>query len=103
MAAGSLNARHVIFMVLAAAAPMAVVVAIMPLAFALGNGPGTPGTFLLAAVVLLLFSVGYVRAVPYVRNAGAFYAYIARGLGRPLGLVAAYVAALCTRLTRRRG
>lgn len=95
LAAGSLNARHVIFMVLAAAAPMAVVVAIMPLAFALGNGPGTPGMFLLAALVLLVFSIGYVRAVPHVRNAGAFYAYIARGLGRPLGLVAAYVAILC--------
>ncbi|MFW3168767.1 APC family permease [Geodermatophilus sp. CPCC 206100] len=95
LAAGSLTAPHVVFMVLAAAAPMAVVVAIMPIAFALGNGAGTPGMFLLAALVLLLFSVGYVRAVPYVRNAGAFYAYIAQGLGRPLGLVAAYTAAIC--------
>ncbi|MDP5182532.1 APC family permease [Blastococcus sp. BMG 814] len=93
--AGSLTAPHVVFMVLAAAAPMAVVVAIMPIAFALGNGAGTPGMYLLAALVLLLFSIGYVRAVPYVRNAGAFYAYIAQGLGRPLGLVAAYTAAIC--------
>ncbi|WP_448616483.1 APC family permease [Modestobacter sp. URMC 112] len=95
LAAGSLSAPHVVFMVLAAAAPMAVVVALIPIAFALGNGAGTPGTYLLAALVLLLFSVGYVRAVPYVRNAGAFYAYIAQGLGRPLGLVAAYTAAIC--------
>jgi amino acid transporter len=71
---------------------MAVVVAIMPIAIAFGNGAGTAGMFLLAALILLLFSVGYVRAVPYVRNAGAFYAYIAQGLGRPAGLVAAYLA-----------
>jgi amino acid transporter len=95
LAAGSLTAPHVVFMVLAAAAPMAVVVALIPIAFAFGNGAGTPGTFLIAALVLLLFSVGYVRAVPYVRNAGAFYAYIAQGLGRPFGLVAAYTAAAC--------
>jgi amino acid transporter len=95
LAAASLTAPHVVFMVLAAAAPMAVVVALIPIAFALGNGAGTPGTFLIAALVLLIFSVGYVRAVPYVRNAGAFYAYIAQGLGRPLGLVAAYTAAVC--------
>jgi amino acid transporter len=64
----------------------------MPIAIALGNGVGTPGMFLLAALSLLIFSFGYVRAVPYVRNAGAFYAYITNGLGRPAGLVAAYVA-----------
>jgi amino acid transporter len=92
LARGSLGAAHIIFMVLAAAAPMAVVVAIMPIAIALGDGAGTPGMFLLAGLVLLIFSVGYVHAVPYVRNAGAFYAYIARGLGRPVGLVAAYLA-----------
>ena len=92
LASGSLGPGHITFMVLAAAAPMAVVVAIMPIALALGNGIGTPGMFLLAALSLLIFSFGYVRAVPYVRNAGAFYAYIATGLGRPAGLVAAYVA-----------
>lgn len=95
LAGGSLSAPHIVFMVIAAAAPMAVIVAIVPIAFALGNGPGTPGMFLLAAITLALFSVGYTRAIPYVRNAGAFYAYITRGLGRPLGLVAAYTATVC--------
>lgn len=95
LARGALHVRHIVFMVVAAAAPMAVVVAIMPIAFALGNGVGTPGMFLVAAVVLAVFSVGYTRMIPYVRNAGAFYAYIAQGLGRPVGLVAAYVAAVC--------
>lgn len=95
LAPGSLTAPHIVFMVIAAAAPMAVIVAIVPIAFALGNGPGTPGMFLIAALTLALFSVGYTRAIPYVRNAGAFYAYITRGLGRPVGLVAAYTAMVC--------
>ncbi|HEY4281353.1 MAG TPA: APC family permease [Conexibacter sp.] len=95
LARGSLSAPHIVFMVIAAAAPMAVIVAIVPIAFALGDGPGTPGMFLLAAVTLALFSVGYTRAIPYVRNAGAFYAYVTRGLGRPAGLVAAYTAMVC--------
>lgn len=91
---GSLGARHMVFMVVAAAAPMAVVIAIMPIALALGNGVGTPGMFLVASLVLLVFSLGYTRMTPYVRNAGAFYAYIAHGLGKPVGLVAAYAAAI---------
>jgi amino acid transporter len=95
LARGSLGAGHIVFMVMAAAAPMAVIVAIVPIAIALGNGVGTPGMFLVAAVTLGLFAVGYVRAIPHVRNAGAFYAYIARGIGRPVGLVAAYLAAIC--------
>jgi amino acid transporter len=95
LADGSLGSAHIVFMVIAAAAPMAVIVAIVPIAFALGNGIGTPGMFLLAALTLALFSVGYTRAIPFVRNAGAFYAYITQGLGRPVGLVAAYTAMVC--------
>lgn len=94
LASASLGARHIVFMVVAAAAPMAVVIAIMPIALALGNGVGTPGMFLVASLVLLVFSLGYTRMSPHVRNAGAFYAYIAHGLGKPLGLVAAYVAVI---------
>lgn len=95
LAPGQLGTAHVIFFVLAAAAPMAVIVAIVPIALLLGVGVGTPLMLLLSALLLALFAVGYVRAVPHVRNAGAFYAYISQGLGRPLGLAAAYVAAVC--------
>ena len=72
---------------------MAVVVALMPMAFAFGNGGGVPGVWLGAVAAMLLFAVGYVRIIPYVRNAGAFYAYIAASFGREWGLGAAYAAA----------
>src|SRR5262249_3889598 len=59
-----------------------------------GNGSGVSGAWLIALCGMLLFAVGYVRIIPYVRNAGAFYAYIAASLGKSCGLGAAYVAAL---------
>src|SRR5699024_2123675 len=52
---------------------------------------GIPVAFLAIGALLLLFSVGYVAMARQVRNAGAFYAYIAH-LGRPLGVGAAWVA-----------
>ena len=88
-----LGTADIVFMVVAAAAPMAVVVALMPMAFAFGNGSGVPGVFLGAIAAMLLFAIGYVRIIPFVRNAGAFYAYISASLGREWGLGAAYAAA----------
>jgi len=93
LSAGVLGTADIIFMVVAAAAPMAVVVALMPMAFGFGNGAGVSGAWLGALTAMLLFAVGYVRIIPHVRNAGAFYAYIAASIGRPWGLGAAYVAA----------
>jgi amino acid transporter len=89
---GVLGTSDIVFMVMAAAAPMAVVVALMPIALAFGNGPGVPGTYLCAIGAMLLFAMGYVRIIPFVQNAGAFYAYVTASIGRVWGLAAAYVA-----------
>lgn len=89
---GVLGTADIVFMVMAAAAPMGGVVMLFPLAFAFGNGAGVPGTYLGAVIAMLLFAIGYVRIIPYVQNAGAFYAYIAASVGRVAGLAAAYVA-----------
>jgi amino acid transporter len=91
---GVLGTADIVFMVMAAAAPLGVVVTLVPIAFAFGNGGGLPGTFLCAVVAMLLFAVGYVRIMPFVRNAGAFYAYVSASVGRECGLAAAYVATL---------
>ncbi|MEP7246948.1 MAG: APC family permease, partial [Gammaproteobacteria bacterium] len=90
---GVLGTSDIVFMVMAAAAPMGVVVMLMPMAFASGNGGGVPGTYLGAIGAMLLFAIGYVRIIPFVQNAGAFYAYVAASVGRTSGLAAAYVAA----------
>jgi amino acid transporter len=93
LSAGVLGTSDIVFMVMAAAAPMGVVVTLLPMAFAFGNGGGVPGTYLGAIGAMLLFAIGYVRIIPFVQNAGAFYAYIAASVGRTCGLAAAYVAA----------
>jgi len=75
----TLSSRRVVFLVVAAAAPMAAMVGNLPLALYLGDGAGTPGAFLLATLVLLCFAVGYAAMGQRVVNTGAFYTYVARG------------------------
>ena len=89
-----LGTHDIVFMVLAAAAPLAVVMALMPISFALGNGAGVPGAWIVGGIAMLLFAVGYVRQIPYIKNAGAFYAYISTSFSRLIGLPAAYIATL---------
>jgi amino acid transporter len=74
------------------AAPLTTVVGATPAAFAFGNGPGVPGTFLLVGLLYLVFSVGFTAMNRYIRSAGGFYPYVANGLGRPAGVAAAFIA-----------
>ena len=55
---GRLGPVGIVFMVVAAAAPLTVIGGNMPLAMGLGNGAGAPVGFLIASLVLLVFSVG---------------------------------------------
>ena len=84
----------VVFLVVASAAPLTSMLGAVVPPVAAGNGIGAPGTWLLTGIVLLLFAVGYAAMTRYVTNAGAFYAYVAQGLGRPAGVGAAAVALL---------
>ncbi|RBM13888.1 amino acid transporter [Prauserella sp. PE36] len=89
---GSLGAGSIVFMVVAAAAPLTVVAGSVPLGVALGNGAAFPATFVLCCAVLLLFAVGFCAMSRHVPNAGAFYSYVQRGLGRAPGLGTAFLA-----------
>jgi amino acid transporter len=79
----TLSTRKVVFLVVAAAAPLAAMVGTVPLAFAIGDGPGLPDMFVFAGVVLLCFSVGYAAMSRRIVNAGGFYTYLSCGIGRP--------------------
>jgi len=87
-----LSTGRVVFLVIAAAAPLAAMVGNVPLALIDGNGVGLPAAYLVALIVLLCFSVGYAAMSRRVVNTGAFYTYIARALGKPAGIGSAYVA-----------
>jgi len=89
---GSLGVAAIVFIVVAAASPLGVIGGPVPLGIAFGNGAGFPFTYIIATVVLVLFAVGFTAATPFVKSAGAFYAYVDRGLGRGSGIGAAFVA-----------
>jgi amino acid transporter len=89
---GSLGVGSIVFMVVAAAAPLTVIAGTVPLGIAIGNGAAFPATFALSAAVLLLFAVGFCAMTPHVPAAGAFYAYVERGLGRVPGMGTAFLA-----------
>lgn len=88
----SLGVPSIFFYIIAAASPLTVVVALYPIIIGSGNGVGMPGAFVIAAVVLMIFAVGYVAMSRHVTNAGAFYAYVTLGLGRIAGLGSAFLA-----------
>jgi amino acid transporter len=67
-------------------------------AYAVTGLTAIPAAFLAVVVVLGLFSVGYVAMARHITNAGAFYAFIARGLGKPAGVAAAMVAVVAYNL-----
>ncbi|WTW99530.1 APC family permease [Streptomycetaceae bacterium NBC_01309] len=97
LATGQIGTSDLVFFVVAAAAPLTVLAGVAPFAIGVG-GPGTPLGYLVSGVLLALFAAGFTAMSRYVRNAGAFYAYVARGLGRTLGVATAYVAVVAYNL-----
>lgn len=92
---GRLTTPRIIFLVVAGAAPLVAMVGTVPISIGVGNGAGVPGMYLIASVTLALFAVGYAAMAQRITNAGGFYTYIVRGIGRPAaagGAVLALVA-----------
>lgn len=94
LSSNALGVGGIVFLVLAAVAPLTGIIVIATLGIALGNGGGMPGAFLIATLILLLFAVGYAQMAKKLVSAGGFYAFVVKGLGRPMGLVAGYIALL---------
>lgn len=90
----TLGLWSIVFFVVAAASPITGVIGAMPIAFMAGNGAGLPGVYVLAGLLLWIFSFGFVAMSRHVVNAGAFYSYVAVGLGPRLGMAGLNVALL---------
>src|SRR3954452_21772110 len=98
LARDRLGVPSVIMFALTAAAPLMVVGALVSTGWGVVGTTGFPLAFLIIAVILALFSFGYVAMSRHITNAGAFYSYISQGLGRPLGVAGALVALLAYNL-----
>ena len=64
----------------------------LPIAIARGTGANVPVAFLLAGCILVAFTTGYAFIGRRVVSTGAFYTYVAEGMGKPLGVGTAYCA-----------
>lgn len=89
---GAIGTLPLVFMVIAAAAPLGAVAGNTPLVMGLGNGIAAPLDFLIIGILLLIFSVGYTAMSRHITNAGAFYTYISAGCGKRFGTAAGYIA-----------
>lgn len=94
LAQSRLGIPSVVFFVMAAAAPLTVVAGGATTGFAITESLGIPVSYLVVALILALFSVGYVAMSRHIVNAGAFYTYISHGLGKTTGVAGAFVALL---------
>ena len=92
LARNRLGVLAVLAFILASIAPMTVSAGVIPTAFAVTGLNGIPVAFLAVAFILALFCAGYVAMARRIRNAGAFYAFVAAGLGRAPGIAAALMA-----------
>ena len=89
---GHMGVVEVAMTVLAFSSPLTTAWGYLPFVIFFG-GVGAPISFLVAMVLLLLFSVGFVAMSKGVPNPGAFYAFVSHGLSKPLGLGSAFLAA----------
>ncbi|WP_207890452.1 APC family permease [Rubrobacter taiwanensis] len=89
---GAMGVSDIVFFIVAAAAPLTAVAGGQAVAYLVTGNQGLPAVFLFYGIVLALFATGYATMSHYVTGAGAFYAYVARGLGRAAGLGTAFIA-----------
>lgn len=82
----------IVFLIIAASAPLTVMAGGVPTSFAVTGSLGVPLGYVLLGAILAMFAVGYGTMSTQIQNAGAFYAYIAAGLGVRQGIGAAILA-----------
>ncbi|GHE45710.1 APC family permease [Streptomyces capitiformicae] len=82
----------VVFMAVATAAPITAMTGNVPFMVSSGNGIGAPASYLVAMVVLAIFSVGFTSMAKHITSTGAFYGFISYGLGRTVGLASGLLA-----------
>ncbi len=92
LARNRLGVPSVVFFGIAGAAPLTVILGGVTTIYAVIGSTAVPASYLVAAAVLSLFTVGFVAMSRHIVNSGAFYSYIAHGLGRVAGVGAAFVA-----------
>src|SRR5688500_16254575 len=81
-----LGVAQIVFFVVAASGPLFAIAGGISTTYAVTGIIGVPLSFVILAPVLALFAVGYAAMSRHITNAGAFYPYVANGIGRSAGI-----------------
>ncbi len=92
LAKGALSTQQVLFCCVTGAAPIAAMMFNGPVGI-YGAGWAVPGAFILATIVLTIFSVGYIEMARRVTAAGGFYSFVSHAFGNILGMGTAMLMA----------
>lgn len=87
-----LGVLSIAFMIVAASAPLTVLAGGVPTSFAVTELTTVPAGYIVLAAVLALFAFGYAAMARFIDRPGAFYPYVAQGLGRSIGVGTAFAA-----------
>lgn len=90
----ALGVPGIVFFVIAAAAPLTVVVGVPPIVFGVAGNAAAAAAFAISGLVLLLFSVGYAAMSKHISGPAGFAVFAERAFGRRFGGAAAYLALL---------
>lgn len=88
----ALGVWDLVFFIVAASAPLTAVAGGQAATYLVTGNRGVPFLFIPLGIMLGLFAIGYAAMSRHVTNAGAFYAYVAHGLGKVQAVGAAFVA-----------
>ena len=88
----ALGVPDIVFFIVAASAPLTVVAGGVASTYLVTGNTGVPLLFLVLGAILALFVTGYAAMSHHITNAGAFYAYVAQGIGKVAGVGTAFVA-----------
>jgi amino acid transporter len=88
----ALGVPHLVFMIVAASAPLTAVAGGQAATYLVTGNRGIPLLFIPLAIILGIFAVGYAAMSHHVADAGAFYTYVTRGFGRIVGVGTAFGA-----------
>ncbi|OMB79428.1 hypothetical protein A5743_13635 [Mycolicibacterium conceptionense] len=90
---GRMTTTQLVLSVLAFSSPLTCLAGYFSLTI-MTTGSTAPVAFVIVTAVLMVFSVGYMAMTKHMPRPGAFYAYISEGLGKHLGLAAAFLATM---------
>ncbi|MDZ5076400.1 APC family permease [Nesterenkonia sp. HG001] len=92
LARRTLGVPALVFLIIAASAPLTVLAGGATTSFAVTGELGVPVGYLILGIILVFFSLGYGRMSSLIQNAGAFYAYVTAGLGTRSGIGTSFLA-----------